>query len=281
MRLPLDFDFDWALSFLGARAIPGLEEVRTGSYGRVVAVGGRLHWLGCSFSRREVLIRVEPPLPPRTRRGLVSRLFDLDFDLRPFRRHVRRDPILGSLVRRRPGLRRPVLLDPFEATVRAIVGQLVSVAAATTLTGRLVDRFGPPLSLADGRQVRGFPGPADVARAGRRSLAGLGLPGGKVTAILAVTEGCLNGEIDWKELTRDPLAADARLRAIPGIGPWTSAYVRWRALGDADAFPDTDLGIVRALAARGIARRDVLRCAERWRPWRGLAIGHLWTSLAD
>lgn len=253
----------------------GLEVVDGASYTRVVRHRSGHHRLACEFRGRH-LAASAPTLSSGDAEQLARSLFDLDTDLRPFRRMARRDPILSAMVADRPELRRLPLLDPFEATVRAIAGQLVSVAAATTLVTRLVQRFGSPVRGG----FRAFPTPEQLVR-GRRSIARLGFPGGKVAAMVAVGREILSGRLDWTALSIDPELADRQLRSIPGIGPWTSAYVRWRALGDLDAFPETDLGIVHAFARQGIGRAAIGDHAARWRPWRGLAIGHLWASLSS
>lgn len=273
MKLPPGFEVAWTLGFLRARAVSGLERTDETSYERVVCHEGEHHWLRCRLSATELTITA-PTLPRTAAARLARRMFDLDTDLDPFVAQVRRDPIIGPLVCRRPGLRRLTLLDPFEAAVRAIAGQLISVAAATTLVTRLVNRYGPTIDSGG----RAFPSATRLLRVGRR-IGALGFPASKVMAILGVARATAETGFDWDHMARDLEQADRVLRAIPGIGPWTSAYIRWRALGDLDAFPDTDLGIVQAMARHGVARRDVAQVAERWRPWRGLAVGHLWASL--
>ncbi len=280
MRLPPDFETAWTLSFLGARAIPGLELVDNLRYGRVVTLGDSLHWFEGRFAEADLTHGTTPAAPRSGSRQMARWLFDLDADLEPFREMARRDRILAPLVRRRPGLRRPLLLDPFEATVRAIIGQLVSVAAASTLLTRLVQTFGTVLTSRRGPALA-FPSAADLEAAGHRRLARLGLPRGKANALVAVAERCRRGDLDWADLRGDAALADRVLRRIPGIGPWTSGYVRWRGLGDPDAFLDADLGIIKALEARRLARRDIGRRTDRWRPWRGFAIAHLWAALAE
>jgi 3-methyladenine DNA glycosylase/8-oxoguanine DNA glycosylase len=144
----------------------------------------------------------------------------------------------------------------------------------------LVHRFGPSVEI-DGARRLVFPRPSDLIAAKVGRLARLGMPRSKATTLMGIAERCLRGDLDWAALRDDPGRADAVLQAIPGVGPWTSAYVRWRALGDPDAFPTTDLGIVKAFASRGVDRAAIGRRSDRWRPWRGFAVAHLWASLAD
>lgn len=243
-------------------------------YGRVVGVDRDSHWLEIEFAPRTLRLD-SPSLPAPKRRQLANRLLGLDIDLAPFQQMARRDAILAPLVRQRPGLRRPALLNPFEAVVRAVAGQLISVAAATTLVARLTARFGERLPAGH----VAFPTPERLTGA-ESAIQSLGYPRSKARTIALAAKAVLDGTLDWPVLGGDPDLADRRLRGIPGVGPWTSAYVRWRALGDLDAFPASDLGIIKAMAREGVRSHAVAGRAERWRPWRGLAIAHLWASLA-
>jgi len=235
-------------------------------------------------------------------RRLVRRMLDLDTDLGPFLALARRDPLLAPLVARHPGLRLPQLPDPFEGAVRAIIGQQVSVAAARTVVDRLIRQLGEPLgelpsqtaaelpgrtpdgpSGAAGGPFFAFPHPAALAAARLERLTALGLTRAKAAALIAVAAATADGTLDWERLRgAPPEAARAALLALPGIGPWTAAYLRMRALGDRDAFPASDLGVIKALAALAprtpAARIAIL--AERWRPFRAYAAIHLWRSLS-
>ncbi|MFN0177594.1 MAG: DNA-3-methyladenine glycosylase family protein [Gemmatimonadales bacterium] len=278
MRLPAHFQPTRALAFLGARAVPGLEWVADGWYGRVVESGGQHHWIEARFSSDGTRLTTTSrgTLRAPARHGMVRRIFDLDTDLAPFLGRARGDRVLGPLVRRRPGLRRLLLLDPFEAAVRAVVGQLISVSAATTIVTRIVTSYGPRAT--ERADARAFPSADRLLDAGRR-LASVGLTRTKAATILTLARLTTRDNRFWPQLAAEPERADSTLRDLPGIGPWTSAYIRYRGLGDPDAFPGTDLGIVRALESRGVARDRIDRVAERWRPWRALAVPHLWASL--
>jgi 3-methyladenine DNA glycosylase/8-oxoguanine DNA glycosylase len=190
-----------------------------------------------------------------------------------------RDPLLAPLVAARPGLRVPGTWDPFELSVRAILGQQVSVRGARTLAGRLVAAFGRPLpgGGADGL-THLFPAPAALAAA---DLSGIGIPVARAAAIRTLAAAVSMGRI---ELTaaRGLEDFETRLCALPGIGPWTAQYVALRAFGEPDAFPAGDLGLRRALeAARVPAGAAALReRALSWSPFRAYATLHLWNSLA-
>jgi 3-methyladenine DNA glycosylase/8-oxoguanine DNA glycosylase len=219
-------------------------------------------------------------------RRLLRRLLDLGTDLTPFLVMARRDPHLRPLVARHPGLRLPQLPDPFEGAVRAVIGQQVSVAGARTVLDRLVRQEGEPVAGRPG--LFAFPAAATLGAAAER-LTTLGMTRAKAAALRAIAAATAGGSLDWERLrAATPEAAQEALVALPGIGPWTASYIRMRALGDRDAFPAADLGILKALqalhadAGRGAARPTAgaaLALAEPWRPWRAYAAIHLWRSL--
>jgi len=247
--------------------------------------------ISIEYQRRSVarfLARSAPDVPAAKLRGAVVRMFDLDADLSEFGEIAGRDPILRPVVGKAwSELRLLQLLDPFEALIRAILGQQVSVAAARTLTDRLVKlvatpaprlRSGDIIPLARPRFA--FPRPEAVAELGKARLRTIGLTGAKAAALHAAGATVASGQIDFGELRRSaPEETDRALRSLPGVGAWTAAYVRLRGLGDRDAFPAADLGLVRALEALGVARSQMLATAEQWRPWRGYATLHLWKFL--
>ncbi|MDB5075874.1 MAG: DNA-3-methyladenine glycosylase 2 family protein, partial [Chloroflexi bacterium] len=178
-----------------------------------------------------------------------------------------------------PGLRIPVAINGFEIAVRAILGQQISVAGARTLAARLVAKLGEPLAAPRGGLTHYFPTAAAVADA---DLAGIGLTGARIASLRALARAVAAGEIVL-ERTADRQETTERLLALPGVGPWTASYIALRALGDPDAFPAADLGLRRALERLGrpADARSIVAMAEAWRPWRGYATLHLWTSLAN
>jgi 3-methyladenine DNA glycosylase/8-oxoguanine DNA glycosylase len=278
---PPDFDFAWTLGFLAARVVPSLEGVEggdAGEYRRSLRVDGRPVTLAVRFLPGELTVRSSPRLPPGELRRLVTRMFDLDVDLGAFHALASGDPLLRDLVATRPWIRLPQYLDPFEGTVRAILGQQVSLAAASTMVDRLVRRVGDP---APGPFLA-FPRPEAVVALGTQGLLELGLTRAKAASL----HGLALADLDWDHLRTAPAEqAEAELDALPGIGPWTASYVRMRTLGDRDAFPAADLGVIKALRAllpespTPLTQGGIAALAESWRPWRAYATLHLWHSL--
>jgi AraC family transcriptional regulator, regulatory protein of adaptative response / DNA-3-methyladenine glycosylase II len=285
LRLPAPYDVAWVLGFLGDRAAPALERVGAAGLVRVVRLAGvpivlELRFAPDPAAPRWVAVEARPgtaSLAPSLRR-LVRRMLDLDTDLAPFLALARRDPLLAPLAARHPGLRLPQLPDPFEGAVRAIVGQQVSVAGARTMIDRLARGLGEPLPGTGG--LFAFPPAAALAAARPERIAALGFTRAKAGALIAVAAATAGGALDWRRLrAASPASAEQALVALPGIGPWTASYIRMRALGDRDAFPASDLGVIKALAAHA-APADIPALAERWRPFRAYAAIQLWRSLS-
>ncbi len=286
LRLPFHQPYDWRsiIGFLATRAIPGVESVEEGCYRRTIAIDGIAGTVevrpveGAPWLTATVRIPKVAPLA-----AVISRLrslFDLDADTVAIGAHLAADPLLAPLVEARPGLRVPGAWDMFELMVRAILGQQVSVAAATTLAGRLAAGFGAPLPAVDGAPVSGpgilFPRPEALAG---KDLTVIGLPRARAAAISALAERVL-AEPDLLSPTMPVESAMERLVALPGIGRWTAGYIAMRALRAPDAFPDADLALLRAVATNGErpTAAALRERAEAWRPWRAYAALHLWTA---
>jgi 3-methyladenine DNA glycosylase/8-oxoguanine DNA glycosylase len=306
LALPATFNFDWIRSFLTLRRVSSLERWTDDNvYTRSVSIDGASTLLTIRYvapadgtkrprredgtrpdARLEVSFTSAPALTREAVRAAVGRMFDLDGDLESFIGHVRRDKLLGPLVKRRPHVRLPRLIDPFEGLVRAMLGQQVTVRAASTMTDRFTRQFGTPLP-GDREEpapdsLYGFPRPEVIAAVGADALRVIGLTRAKATAIARLAETLASGRLDCARLADLPSDdVQAALVALPGIGPWTASYVRMRVLGDRDAFPAADLGVIKALEALGVARPNQVATAERWRPWRAYAVLHLWESLGD
>ncbi|HTH74785.1 MAG TPA: AlkA N-terminal domain-containing protein [Trinickia sp.] len=293
-ELPFKAPYDWArvLRFFAGRATPGVETVEDGAYRRAIewnAASGTLLVTRHPRKRRLVVtIEGEASRHASTLAPHVATMFDVAADPAAIGGHLGRDPWLAPLVQAAPGLRLPGAWSAFELVVRAIVGQQVSVKAATTLIGRLVVRAGERIDdhPHPGTAWR-FPTPAALADA---DLAQIGMPGKRVAALQGLARAVASGELPIDDIhagTRSAAAlADARaaLLALPGIGPWTVEYIAMRAWRDVDAFPATDLVLMQAIAARdpALARAPAQRArTEAWRPWRAYAAMHLWNEIAD
>jgi len=274
------YDFAEVLRFLAARAIPGVEQVDGERYRRVVREAGALGTIevGRDPRRDALVLTVSASLLPVLMRlvGRVRVLFDLDARPDVIDGVLGRDPLLAARIARRPGLRVPGAIDGFEAGIRALLGQQVSVAAATTLAGRFAERLGAPYDGGAGLSRR-FPTPREVVDAGVDRIAKLGLPGARAAAVHGFAAA-----VEAKRLPLDGRDVDAFVAAataLPGIGPWTAHYLAMRALHLPDAFPAADLGIKKALG--GASPRDAEARAEAWRPFRAYAVMHLWTGSGD
>lgn len=278
------FDAAWLLDLLEGRAAPGVEAVADGEYRRTVAMGGADGWIsvrpagGAGPRANALMVRVSTSLTAHLMRiaSAARRVFDLDADPATIARVLTADARMAPLVRKRPGLRVPGAWHPWEIAMRAIVGQQVSVEAATTIVGRVVARAGAPVTTPFAELTRVFPEPAAVAAA---DLANIGMPGKRTDTLKRFAAGVAEGRISlavsesYEETVRE-------LCLIPGIGPWTAEYIALRALGEPDAFPAGDLGLRKAIGKGAPApEREVAAMSEAWRPWRGYAAMYLWSSL--
>ena len=292
LRLPLrpPYDLDGVLRFLGARALPGVERVDVDGYARTVALesGTAAVRIGrpadSRRSRRagsdatdalELRVTGAPPAALLRITADARRAFDLAADPAEVQSAFRADPLLGPLVRRRPGLRIAGAWDAFECAVRAVLGQQVSVEAARTLAARLVERAGTRLPTPVDGLTHVFPSPTSLAAV---DLGGLGLTSSRAASIAALARAVADGRLDLRGPSDEVVAG---LRALPGFGDWTARYVALRALGEPDAFPSGDLVLRRvAGGASPLTARALDARAESWRPWRGYAVFHLWAAAA-
>jgi AraC family transcriptional regulator of adaptative response / DNA-3-methyladenine glycosylase II len=289
VRLNYSKPFDWQgmLDFFAGRATPGVEQVRANAYFRTVAVNGEPGVIECRHDiKRENVILLLHGIETSQMFQVVQRvreMLDLDAPVAQFYCHLGRDGTIGPILRRTPGVRVPGAWDGFELTIRAILGQQVSVKAATTLAGRIALRYGekvePPASLSAGSDVAPlsnlFPRPEKLARA---RLNDMGLVTSRADTIRRVARATAAGEIDFDN-SQDPGEFCERLQAIRGIGEWTAEYVAMRALKYPDAFPASDLGLLKAMGDGVAGAKELKQRAESWRPWRSYAALLLWGSL--
>jgi AraC family transcriptional regulator of adaptative response / DNA-3-methyladenine glycosylase II len=262
-RAPLDFDE--LLGFLRPRALPGVEIVEDDCYRRRIGDAQLRVWRDAS--RDSLRLELDVVLAPSLARivAAVRRLFDLDAEPLAIKQVLRRDRLLAPLLRRRPGLRVPGSFDPFETALRAVLGQQVSVAAATTLAGRLLAHFD------------GVPSPRALADTPAQHIAALGLPLTRARALIGLADAWDRGAITCAPGC-DVEQLHAAIVAVPGLGAWTAEYLSMRALHFPDVLPAGDLALRKALGQCPVA--EVRRRAQAWRPWRAYAALHLWTALA-
>ncbi|MDB5986369.1 MAG: DNA-3-methyladenine glycosylase 2 [Nevskia sp.] len=269
--------YDWPalLKFLGARCVLGVEAVDDNTYRRVVHLQrdaqSHIGWIEvmpvpCKHALRvrlaDSLARVASPVLAR-----VKQLMDLSAHPDQIA------AVLGTLARN-PGLRMPGAFDAFEMSVRAVLGQQISVAAARTLAGRFAAAFGTQLETPFENLTTTFPTPQRITSCTVDHIAALGIIAARARSILALANALASGELVLSP-GADVASTLEKLRALPGIGEWTAQYIAMRALAWPDAFPHSDLGVLRALGL-GTTPKQALAAAEAWRPWRAYAVMHLW-----
>jgi len=283
LRLPFTQPLEWdtMLEYFDSRAIPGVEHVSGGTYRRTVVIDGDPGVIELSRGGEDHLVLVAH-LPHWE--GLIHvverarRIFGLDLDLEVANERLGADPNIGPLIRKSPGLRTPGTWDPFETAVRAICGQMVSVASASTIVRRIVERHGTEVP---GLQTLGlsrvFPSPATLAAG---DLDGLGLTATRVEAVRALARAVEDGSLHLDRGASLERFVDSMCQ-LRGLGPWTAHYLALR-VGDPDAFPASDLGLRRALEhllGQPVSTRDAEVASDAWRPWRSVAATHLWFRL--
>jgi AraC family transcriptional regulator, regulatory protein of adaptative response / DNA-3-methyladenine glycosylase II len=282
LRLAYRPPYDWAhmLGFLATRAVPGVERVDARGYARTVACdGGHASVCVTAIPGEDALeLRVSgaPPAALLQLSSVARRVFDLSADPARIRAELAADPLVGPLVKLRPGLRIPGTWDPFECAVRAVLGQQVSVAAGRTFAARLVAHAGTVVRGGADGLTHLFPTPARVAAA---TLDGIGITGARARSLRALARATLDGAVDFAATPAELLAS---LTAVPGIGAWTAQYVLLRALGEPDALSNADL-VLRRMAAPSsvlLSGAQLEGRARRWQPWRGYAVMHLWGAAA-
>jgi AraC family transcriptional regulator, regulatory protein of adaptative response / DNA-3-methyladenine glycosylase II len=293
LKLGFNSPYQWVAfaDFVAKRAFPAIEEATPTGYRRVFRLAGSAG----SFLVAPIVDADSVPQHMRvsihyakvehlgTLVERIRRMFDLNASAALISAHLGRDPLLKPIVRRLPGLRIPGAWDPLELAVHAVLGQQVSVKGATTLAGRLVENYGERLTEDEIDPAapllnRLFPTAAVLARA---DFAKIGLTKARAQTLRTLAAAYQEDPELFAD-TADLDAFVARLTALPGIGAWTAHYIAMRALRHPDAFPASDLVLLKAVAALGrpMNAKELERYAERWRPWRAYAARYLWTSLS-
>jgi AraC family transcriptional regulator of adaptative response / DNA-3-methyladenine glycosylase II len=282
LRLPARAPFDAAgvFTWLGTRALDGVEEAGALHYRRTLRLpggpalvrfesGGDVDAPSIDVEARLATLADLPPLVAR-----VRRLFDLDADAVAIDEALAADPRLAASVAAVPGIRVPGCLDPHELVFRALIGQQVSVKAARTALARLAAELGEHVG-GDGPSVL-FPTTAAIAEEGERVLRG---PAARIRTIVDVARRLEHGDLVVSaDREREELARD--LLAVPGIGPWTAGYVSMRVTRAPDVLLTSDLVLRYGAAALGLPSDAAALAAEgvRWAPWRSYASMHLWRA---
>ena len=272
------YDWDALMAFLAARATPGVELVDRSSYRRTIEIKGLTGTIQVRQSGAKPAIDLEVRFPHSRALPViverVRRMFDLEANPLVIAKHLAGDALIGGILQRHPGIRTPGAWDGFELAVRAILGQQVSVAAATTMAGRLAARFGAPVDTTDGLD-RTFPVAAQLLNA---PIEELGVISARAETIRTLARAVTAGTVSLTA-TSDFNRVMKALQALRGIGPWTAQYIAMRGLGDTDAFPRGDL-VLRRMAG-DCTSRELDHQSERWRPWRSYAVMLLWQAATD
>jgi AraC family transcriptional regulator of adaptative response / DNA-3-methyladenine glycosylase II len=270
------FAFETLVRFLVGRSGVGTEIFNENGYLRTVRLGRatgfiRARVLSSALLGVEIspsLLRALPELRARLRR-----LFDLDADPVVIDRRLGKETELRRSVKLVPGLRVPGALSGFELALRTVLGQQISVKAATTIYGRFVDTFGARLETPEPSVDRVAPDASDVANATLQQLIDRGLTRRRAESVRALAIAVAEGALQLAP-PADFASVRAALSELPGFGPWTTEYILMRALGDPDAFPHSDLGLLQATGDATPAA--LLARAEAFRPYRAYAALRLW-----
>jgi AraC family transcriptional regulator of adaptative response / DNA-3-methyladenine glycosylase II len=275
------YDWEGILDFLRARAIREVESISGGAYLRTVRLGKHTGWIKVSHASEKHVLLVEftyslaPVLPALL--GRLRNLFDLAARPDLIAEHLGKDPLLRKGVARNPGLRVPGAFDGFEMALRAILGQQITVKAATTIACRFAEAFGEEIETPFPELSRLSPLASRIAAATVDDIARLGVVSARAKSIIEMAGAFHSGALSL-EPGANPDAAVESLVALPGIGPWTAHYIAMRALRWPDAFPKEDIAVRNALGR--VSAKQAEEMSQRWRPWRSYAVLHLWRSLS-
>ena len=273
--------YDWQsmLKFLAARTIREVEFVSDGTYSRTVRLAGHTGWIKVSNAPERNALRVEfthsltPVLPALL--GRLRHMFDLAARPDIIAAHLMQDVTLRKSVSQNPGLRVPGAFDGFELAVRAILGQQITVQAATKIACRYAEAFGEKIETPFPELSRLTPLAQYVYGASLDDIGRLGIIRTRAACILALAAGIRSGTLQL-EPGAHPEAAIGQLVTLPGIGPWTAHYIAMRALRWPDAFPKEDIAVRNNLG--GVTAKQAEERSQTWRPWRSYAVMHVWNG---
>ena len=274
--------YDWQamLKFLAARTIREVEFVSADTYARTINLGGHTGWIKVSNAAAKNALLVEfthsltPVLPALL--GRLRHMFDLTARPDLIAEHLRQDVTLRKSVTQHPGLRVPGAFDGFEMAVRAILGQQITVQAATKIACRYAEAFGEKIETPFPELTRLSPTVTKVTRDSVDEIASLGIIRTRSACILAMAEAIRSGALQL-EPGANPQTTIAQLVTLPGIGPWTAHYIAMRALRWPDAFPKEDIAVRNNLG--GVTAKQAEEMSQPWRPWRSYAVIHVWNGV--
>lgn len=275
------YDWEGILDFLRIRMLKEVEWVTENTYYRTVDIDQRQGWISVTHHPKKNALQVTcshsllSVLPV-----LLNRLRNL-FDLTAFpdliNTQLSKDPLLTPMVAKNPGLRVPGCFDGFELAIRAILGQQITVKAATTLSCRLAEAFGKKIQTPYPALSRLTPISAMIAQARIEDIARLGIVRNRAKSMIALAQALQANTLALNKSV-NPEKTIAQLMTLPGIGPWTAHYITMRALRWSDAFPKEDIALRNNLG--GISAKEVESMAQMWRPWRSYALLHIWRNQA-
>lgn len=276
------YDWDAMIQFLKVRAVEGVERVTNESYSRLIEIGTKTGWVTITHVPTQSALRVVVRFPELSALPQIitriRRMFDLSADPNAIAAALSCDPTLAPLVAARPGLRLPGGWDGFEIAARAVLGQQITLKAATRLAAKITAAAGTRIDISIDRSglTHAFPRPEQISAA---VLVNLGIPASRATSLAALADAAA-GDARLFDPRRNLEDAVAHLCKLPGVGEWTAQYIAMRALGETDAFLAGDVAIQRSMAASGHrpTASELLIRAESWRPWRAYAVLHLWTA---
>ena len=284
LRLAYRPPFQWEnmLHYLARRSVAGVETVQGETYLRTVRIGGASGWLRATHlpARNQLVLALAPSLSS-VLMPLLARVrsqFDLDANPALIDAWLRQDPLLAARLQALSGLRVPGAFDAFELAVRAVLGQQVSVAGATTLAARLVRQFGDAAETPFAALTHHFPDPAVLAASDAQVIGRIGLPQTRAQTICNLAQFAATGGLNLPPGSSLEDAV-ARLKSVRGIGDWTAHYIALRALRFPDAFPAGDLGLQKAVGGgTRLTEKQLAARAVAWSPWRGYAALALWMT---
>jgi AraC family transcriptional regulator, regulatory protein of adaptative response / DNA-3-methyladenine glycosylase II len=273
--------YDWpgVLEFLAARMIKGVEYVTGDFYARTIRLGAYAGWIKVTHApaKRALLVEFTHSLTPvlPTLLGRLRDMFDLNARPDIISAHLKQDKHLARIVEKNPGLRVPGAFDGYEMAIRAILGQQITVKAATTIARRLADAFGSRISTPFAELYLLPPMPDKIAAASIDSIAKLGIVSARTKCLIALSQGVASGALELRSGLH-PEKTIGTLMKLPGIGPWTAHYIAMRALHWPDAFPRDDIAVRNNLGK--LSWKQIEAISEAWRPWRSYAVLHIWKN---